>query len=489
MDFLDPHKRRTYTIRLLIGYFLLTVAILLGTVILVYAAYGYGINTKTGQIIQNGLVFVDSQPSGAKISLNGKDQGSVTSARLIIPSGDYALSLTKQGYREWKKDFTLNEHSIQRFTYPLLIPQQPVLKVAKDYEQLPKAITQSPDKHWLLALDASISSNDISIDQFDMTNLSKVPDRLSLPSGVFKNIDGTFQVVAWSSDNSHLLVSHIYNEGAEYALLNRSDTASSFNVNALFNQNPAKVSLVNNKSDQLYLYDGQTRDLKIADVAKGTIAPVLLKNVIDFKALSGNLVLYITDKSAQTGQVEAHIFDGNGDYKLSTINQRSSYVLDASQYQGHWYYAVTSSNGTSINIFEDPIQDIKDPLVAKALVIEAISLSLPDNAGFSNNGRFLLASQGAVFSGYDFDSKAKIKFSLSSQPFAPAQWLDNYHLTANLAGNLIIMDYDGANQQSLSPDSYYQGAYLSKDSKHLVFTKDSAGSAATLINLSLQLAN
>ena len=95
MDFLDPKKRRAYNIRLMIGYALLSTAIILGTVILVYAVYGYGINTKTGQIIQNGLLFVDSNPSGATISISGSSQTSTTSARLILPAGNYTLTLSK----------------------------------------------------------------------------------------------------------------------------------------------------------------------------------------------------------------------------------------------------------------------------------------------------------------------------------------------------------------------------------------------------------
>src|SRR3954463_8609217 len=101
MDFLDPRKKRAHKIRLIVGYFLVAIVILLSTVILVYGAYGYGINTKTGQIIENGLLFVDSKPGGADIYLNGKKQPTPTSARLVLPSGDYKLSISKDGYHSW----------------------------------------------------------------------------------------------------------------------------------------------------------------------------------------------------------------------------------------------------------------------------------------------------------------------------------------------------------------------------------------------------
>src|SRR3990167_1733050 len=106
MDFLDSRKRRSHKIRLIIGYVLMSIAIGLGTVILVYDTYGYGINTKTGDIVQNGLLFVDSKPGGADIYLNGRSQNSTTAARLILPAANYTLQIKKSGYRDWQRTFT-----------------------------------------------------------------------------------------------------------------------------------------------------------------------------------------------------------------------------------------------------------------------------------------------------------------------------------------------------------------------------------------------
>jgi hypothetical protein len=106
MDFLDPRKKRAHHIRLMIGYCLVAIAIGLGTVVLVYSAYGYGVNTKNGDIVQNGLLFVDSKPGGANIYLNNKSVNQTTSARLILPAGDYDLALKKTGYRDWERKFS-----------------------------------------------------------------------------------------------------------------------------------------------------------------------------------------------------------------------------------------------------------------------------------------------------------------------------------------------------------------------------------------------
>src|SRR3990167_7852081 len=150
MDFLDPRKRRAHSIRLMVAYVLVAVAIGLGGYLLVKAAEGYGVDPKTGNVIENSLLFVDSKPGGADIYINNTLQESKTSARLILPAGDYHLTLKKEGYRSWERDISLNERSVARYVYPFLFPLEPQVKNLKTYPKTPPLISQSPDRRWLL---------------------------------------------------------------------------------------------------------------------------------------------------------------------------------------------------------------------------------------------------------------------------------------------------------------------------------------------------
>src|SRR5258708_1076212 len=151
----------------MIGYGLTAVAIGLTSIILVYGAYGYGINTKTGQLIQNGLVFVDSKPSGASIYLDGRSQGATTSSRLVLPAANYELSIKKAGYRNWSRKFTLNEHSIARFVYPFLFPVKLTPQNLKVYGSEPPLMTQSADRRWLLVEAPSVDPKNVIFDMYD----------------------------------------------------------------------------------------------------------------------------------------------------------------------------------------------------------------------------------------------------------------------------------------------------------------------------------
>src|SRR5687768_8210108 len=121
MDFLDPKKKRAHRIRLYIGYSLMAIVLLISTLILVFEANGYDVDRKTGDVIQNGLVFVDAHPAQAKVILNGVEKGQ-TDMRLVLPTGQYDLELQRNGYRSWKRRFNLEGSTIERLVYPFLFP-------------------------------------------------------------------------------------------------------------------------------------------------------------------------------------------------------------------------------------------------------------------------------------------------------------------------------------------------------------------------------
>ena len=91
MDFLDPREKKLRNIRLMIGYVLMTVLIFTATLVLVFQAYGFGVDRKTGEVIQNGLVYIDSAPDKADIYIDGVKQQDRSNARLALKAG--ALSM------------------------------------------------------------------------------------------------------------------------------------------------------------------------------------------------------------------------------------------------------------------------------------------------------------------------------------------------------------------------------------------------------------
>jgi flagellar basal body-associated protein FliL len=88
MDYLDPLKKRRKKTKLMIMYVLIgIIAIAIATVVFVYLINGYSIDRQTGEVIQNGLVYLDSKPESAEVYLNGQKQRGRTDARLVLAGG------------------------------------------------------------------------------------------------------------------------------------------------------------------------------------------------------------------------------------------------------------------------------------------------------------------------------------------------------------------------------------------------------------------
>ena len=142
MDFLDPKKARAHNIRIIIGYILIGIALILTTIILLYQAYGFGVDRK-GNVIQNGLVFVSSTPNPAEVYVNGQKRDN-TNTRLLLSSGQYTFELKRDGYRNWKRAVTVEGGSVDRFDYPFLFPSSLQTSTVKNMTNNQRLLLRAP---------------------------------------------------------------------------------------------------------------------------------------------------------------------------------------------------------------------------------------------------------------------------------------------------------------------------------------------------------
>ena len=149
MDYLDPNKKKAHRTRLFIGYALMAVAIAFATVILVYMGSGYYVDRQTGDLIQNGQIYVNSDPGGAQIYLNDKQQKAKTDNKLVVPSGSYKVGMKKDGYRDWEQTLQLEGGKVQRLDYARLIPTTLKSVITQTFASNPTHISQSPDRKYL----------------------------------------------------------------------------------------------------------------------------------------------------------------------------------------------------------------------------------------------------------------------------------------------------------------------------------------------------
>jgi hypothetical protein len=460
MDFFDPQKQKQHAVRIAVGYVLIGLALVLATTILLYQAYGYGID-KNGQVFQNGLVFFSSQPSSADIYVNGLKYGSQTNTRAVLPAGQYTIRISLNGYRSWQRAITVDGGSVERFDYPFLFPNKLATVSIKQYADSPALSTESVDRRWLLVAPSAVNDFDL----FDLSNSKPTATVLSIPSDVLSANTTTlnWRTVEWAGDNRHVLLRRDYqdqkdsNTGSEYVLFDRQDPTQTKNLTQLLGFTPTTIKLRNHSYDQYFAFDQANGTLFTATLKTPT-PQLYLDKVLNF-ANSGNTVLYATSQDAPAGKVLIRMRqNGDSPYLLRTVTAGSTYLLDLATYNGTLYVAGGAQSENKVYVYRDPLSILKSDPKAIAAPVQILKVAAPNYMTFAPGARFVMAENADHIAAYDAETDKgyayQIKTSLDA-PQAHATWMDGYHLDLVSGGKVTVFDFDGANSQSLmsaSPD-------------------------------------
>jgi len=92
-------------------------------------ALGYKFNPHTLKFVKTGLIYIKTQPEGAKIYLNGKliSEKSPASIQELIP-GVYKITLELAQYYTWKSEVDVEAGKISRIDKVILFPLRPNLQ-------------------------------------------------------------------------------------------------------------------------------------------------------------------------------------------------------------------------------------------------------------------------------------------------------------------------------------------------------------------------
>lgn len=450
MDFLDPEKKRSHQRRLFLGYFLIGVGIILGSVILVFLTYGFDVDRRTGQVIQNGLIFTNSSPESATIYLNGKDNGS-TEKRLTVPAGSYSMELKRDGYRTWKRSFNLEGSSIERLVYPKLFPTKITTVSQQSFTAIPSFSTQSLDRKWIVVAQPG------SLTKFDVFNANDpkvVTTAIALPADVItvSTEAQALTLVEWSSDNRHVLLKHTFGAAQEFIVMDREAPENSLNLNKHLAINPTTFSLRDKKFDQLYVYDAPTKVLSSVNT-KTKVNTVVLNDVMAYKSHGESTLLYTTTDTKDQQKSVVKLLDDKKTYTLRRGLLNESYLLNLARFDNKWYVVVGATSEGKVYIYRDPMtQQASDSKEVPSL-FTALIMTQPSQVTFSANTRFIMTQSGRKFAVYDAETNRRYYYEspLSLTAESKATWMDGHRLQVIQDGKVVVFDYDGINQQSLVP--------------------------------------
>jgi hypothetical protein len=492
MDFLDPKKQRAHKIRLLVGYVVIAIALGVATTILLYQAYGFGIDN--GKVVQNGLVFVSSEPTGANILVNGALKGK-SNTRLNLPAGQYTFQIERDGYHTWQRAIGVEGGSVEHFDYPFLIPTSLKTTTVAKYSADPNSALQSPDNRWLLVPQINAFG---TFDVYDLAHPKNAPTTIALPTGILTASIGAqqWQLVEWSSDSSHVLLKHTFTAAnnqqvSEYILIDRSDPSQSINLSTTLGQTPTDIALKNGVYNQYYEFSQASQTLTTATISDPT--PIAFADhVTAFKA-SGNDVLYVDDtpitSGANQGKVTVELHQGDNTYALTHLASASSYVLQLAQYNGDWYAAFGATTDNKVDVYENPVSQLTSGDSPVLVPIAVLKVADPTALTFSTGAQFLLAENGSNFATFDAQTGKTYTYSLPSSLgtlTGSAVWIDNARLAVSSNGKMSIFDFDGANRQTLvSADPTFAPIFDPSEHTLYAFVKQSDNATYALTSTSM----
>ena len=449
MDFLDPKKKKAHRIRLYIGYFLMAIALSIGTLILLFEVSGYDYDRKTGTVIQNGLVFVDVHPEQAGIYVNGKEEGR-TDTRLTLPSGHYNFELRRDGYRTWKRSFDLEGSRVERLNYAFMFPDKLEPTDAQLYTTAPKFSTQSLDRRWLLVQKPG------ALTDFDMIDLNTDNDdttSLSIPQEFFTAVAGdhALETVEWSTDNRHVLLKHSYQGGVEFVMLDREQPAQTFNVNKTLNIPITEAAMRDKKFDQLHLLDANGGILRFANVKTKALS-LLASRVLAFKSYGDDVILYVSEEGAPANESLVNVRQGDKVYKLRELPKAKLNLVDLARFDDKWYMVVGTDTENKAYVYEQPFDDITRQNPRTPTPVAVLKLQKLEHLSFSANTRFAGVQGGSEFATYDAEHKRTYRYDtgLKLDPGQKAHWMDGHRYTIVSENQAVVFDYDGINLQKLT---------------------------------------
>jgi len=474
MDFLDPIKRRRHTIRLFTGYFLVAFIVLFSAIMIVYYASGYGI-TRQGEVIQNGLVFVSSQPANAELYIDGKRRNN-TNTKLALPAGTYTFKIQKQGYQTWEKRVEIAGGEVDHVVYPLLIPNNLQTTSLTEFDSAPALFTQSPDRKWIVMQHAG---QDGAFEVYDTSrNVDQIVSerrQIALPSGMVtagsQGTTASWKLIEWSTNNRHMLLKRSFTvDGVaqyEYVLVDTQRPEGSYNLTRELGVNPTELTLRDKQPTNYYVFDEEAGTLKTMDLGS-TDAETVANGVIEYKSHGRDELLYVTQQDAPNGSANVRVRIGGKAYTVRTLAKTPSYVLDMARYEGKWYITFGSVQDGRLYIYENPVEQIVASSESKASPLFAMRLENVTDLSFSANAQFVGAQNGTRVHVYDikhsrgYSYNAPFAFDLGAENRF-AEWMDGHRLIQSSDGNAHLFEYDGTNRRSLMPVSGQFEVYFDRD--------------------------
>lgn len=405
------------------------------TSLLVLVARGYDVDRSTGEVINNGLLFIESSPAKSDIFIDGRVERSKTSAQLPLPEGNYDVELILEDYRPWSKNVEIIGSEVNWIYYPRLVPQVVTSEAFPLSFEISDLLTSPTGDKTVstssLFTQPQVEYADIRDDRSDVNTLVLLPYLTPSIDGSY----GTIELLEWSQDERFVVVRHTNQEGAELLLLDVNSINNSRNLSNLFDVDLGRVSLTRDNNVFLSLRDSMLFLHRINEVSTelvaGNVSSVYVEDDTIFITHNGG-----TRLSRNTN------FDDN--FTILHDNEEVISIIDFAEFDNEDYVAVNQGQN-QVAVY----RNMQDSTTQTNRVDEFITLNEAiETIEFSLDGRFLLVQSVNESKVFDFEQDQEFTIE-RGYTAAPLEWLGESRLLGIRDDVAVVMDFDGLNRYDI----------------------------------------
>lgn len=454
----------------------MTAIVIIGVTILTLVVLGYSFNQQDGKLEQGGLLQFASTPSGATITLDERELGSLTSTKATVFSGSHSVTFDREGYRTWRKTIDIKPGQIGWLNYARLIPIELKPRSVRTLPSVASALA-SPKKNYMIFNGAAnqpvFELADIRSDTVRYTTIELPQESYTLPT---VGTSHAFTFERWSDNENAVLIKHVYNGNAtEWILLNRDEPEKSINITKTFAINPKKLLFAGSDGRLLFAQIGDV--VRRIDLNELTLSRPLASGVADFAEYDDDTIVYTTttDKDGVRTAGYATADSPTPQVLRTYTGKKQPLLIDMEVYFGKRYVSVLYGRTLTIDVGELPTANSKGDMERFATV------TVPAGAKrltMSDSGRFVTVELPDGYAIYDIELKKydKVKWDKPAAVSKPLRWLDGYIIWSDNGGQLRLYEFDGANQQNIMPVVEGLAVSLSPNDKFIYgFTKTDDG--------------
>jgi hypothetical protein len=452
-------KRKKIAIRFF-SYGVMTLATIVISFICILLILGYQFDLQKGTVAQGGLLQFRSFPSGATIKLDGKNLSFKTPGKYNVDTGKHSVMMTRQGYREWSKDFSVKAGELRWLNYVRFVPNSITTTPIRQFENLTASLP-SPDRKWFALYGAADKPEFTLADIRDENNIRY--QTFALAAGAYTSIEGqphTFRLKEWDFGARYLIIEHRVADRIEFIRVDRTDAGTARNITTQFNLPMSDIHFSGTSGNVFYALSGT--DVRKFDIGAGTVSEPLATNVTSFRLFKEDIVAFTAAKDAQ--QTVGVIIDDKATV-VRAYDATLPIVVDINEYFDHYYLAI--GRGASVEVIKDPAVAAGKSAkpFASAVFAEGIQW-----VRISAAGRFVTAGTGNHYVTYDLETAETSTTALpgvAADLTQPLQWLDDYYFVSDADGALRLSEFDGMNQNIITDSAPGYKSTLSEDGEFL----------------------